>query len=1593
MQRDESEKFKGTQFQPSSQSGPENPNAKLQEDLRFSSLGLIRPRKSKYVVEEHFSYMTNQKHLAKASDVVAPKETFAFDGFSDSDETDSDIDVEDDMLAKKERAYTGKDARDTFFESYHDTSLKRIIRLSDEEVGSVVDQPQTPRRKYIDKCNQETLVPEPLLFRKTDKNKSLNLSHYGIGDARAEALSSSLAALPNLNHLDLSDCRMHSTSVLHIVEAMESRPKEDDLTSLKLSHNMLSMKSMSELAKLLAPSAKCSLIHIQLRNCNISDAGIRILANSLRDNKTCTALDISKNQIGSKGGSYLGGLLKGENVLTDLDLSWNTLRDKGSLDFVRALPQSCLVKINLAMNALGRSGAASLLGRNLPRTSLEVIDLSGNQVDPFSVCILMNGVVEHRRLKSVILSHNVIGKVGIRAVLRTLDACFHDASRPQLLINIDETGSDITDSSTGFSKLGKFNFQEPAGVYDLDMSIPEEYVVACELLRIANSKNGSEIVSVMYKPPTKNGKFKVIKVRRKDYGFRDSLMGRPVSTVRCDTGEAFEIPHDGELKIVLKVLEHMPKFFNAVSQAGFLEVHSILSQPQGSLNRIATLKAACEAFYFTHDQSRSLLNCFDVVDLQSVVPDILTRTAVSEEGDALTEEYRHYLEGQHANFVRVIPTNTYKIDLSIPIERHLVLTLIRISNDENVLAQRDPDYQDLSQNGDKSSFRNVTLDGEPYKISAFFDVEHSLPKEGHLWFDFVSRNIAPLTAVPFEKKIPDEAIETSQTFRFWLRTNYITCEQLKNVMKRLPNPPDYMTLNQKIEGLFHLLDADNGGEVDKLEVLEAILKNPDVGDFMCQIPELEPLLEPRTFGPAFDAIDQDGGGSLDLDEFKQMCGIAVDIAEVAEAMFEADDDGEWDEEEDAELRERLKTLVANKLNLAAKGARERMATGTLSEQLDAVMHMFDECDIGKKEYLMPEEFAELSKNLGVILSPSELDTAVEDIDEDGNGQIEVDEYLDWWGDDDLKDLYDERCNALESGKPYRLLGSSYKGTAEERLASIRDLFNEEDTGNKGYLMPQEFGRLSLHLGIRLTSNELIEAVQTIDEDGNGQIEVDEYLAWWGDDELIHLYEMQCNALEANKPYKMMADDMRGGSIEQRFAVVQHLFERNDGGQKGYLDPMEFGVLSASLGVNLSPYELMKAVEEIDEDGNGQIEIDEYLDWWADPELLQYYNAQDDPESIKLPGEAKAFANKWFEDRERAKLDMAERIKLEEVMRKNGEHLPSNIVPGMKKKKKKQVNRIDYVVAAHCRVVDMHNFFIFWDLLSKSEQLELMHRLGWLNTFDPVSPERRHYLDLTNREERVIVMMLVRLAMVEPGENWLHEHYFNPMFKPGWELPLSWATKVPEEGNLVLTYAAAEKGGCAVWSERIKLRKFTCIPKAAPLPPEADIEHGLHTLGHPITYTAFIRLVSSESEMGITIHNAIASNQELWEKLVENDPEAVHSSPTNTAKPHFMHRQASMRTVEFLREGGGNVANPIQIEPLAEGACWEPFTQGESIFFDLLNKYAHVIHKAKGDELDLEQVLQVEWSRYLDDYEKAKQEDETIINVAKRFDELFESIDW
>lgn len=73
---------------------------------------------------------------------------------------------------------------------------------------------------------------------------------------------------------------------------------------------------------------------------------------------------------------------------------------------------------------------------------------------------------------------------------------------------------------------------------------------------------------------------------------------------------------------------------------------------------------------------------------------------------------------------------------------------------------------------------------------------------------------------------------------------------------------------QKAEELFHLMDKNENGEVDKREFMNALRKNDKVLTFLRQESVLTGLLKPRTFEAAFGAVDTDSSESLSLKEFK-----------------------------------------------------------------------------------------------------------------------------------------------------------------------------------------------------------------------------------------------------------------------------------------------------------------------------------------------------------------------------------------------------------------------------------------------------------------------------------------------------------------------------------------------------------------------------------------------------------------------------------------------------------------------------------------------------------------------------------------------------
>ena len=133
-----------------------------------------------------------------------------------------------------------------------------------------------------------------------------------------------------------------------------------------------------------------------------------------------------------------------------------------------------------------------------------------------------------------------------------------------------------------------------------------------------------------------------------------------------------------------------------------------------------------------------------------------------------------------------------------------------------------------------------------------------------------------------------------------------------------------------------------------------------------------------------------------------------------------------------------------------------------------------------------------------------------------------------------------------------------------------------------------------------------------------------------------------------------------------------------------------------------------------------------------------------------------------------------------------------------------------------RIVDLERFHTLLASFDTDVENLLWDRIGWLNLFNPSFPDRYYYLRLEVYEMRQIAKMLVKLAIVEPGENWQDELYWKVRFgaileepEAGWELPTGWIAEegIPKEGIVSLQYySGADKQCYPKWEERADLQE-------------------------------------------------------------------------------------------------------------------------------------------------------------------------------------------
>ena len=63
-------------------------------------------------------------------------------------------------------------------------------------------------------------------------------------------------------------------------------------------------------------------------------------------------------------------------------------------------------------------------------------------------------------------------------------------------------------------------------------------------------------------------------------------------------------------------------------------------------------------------------------------------------------------------------------------------------------------------------------------------------------------------------------------------------------------------------------------------------------------------------------------------------------------------------------------------------------------------------------------------------------------------------------------------------------------------------------------------------------------------------------------------------------------------------IIRHLFEMSDDDGGGVLDQSEIKGLAKAMGAKLTEDELKLAMQEMDEDGSGEVDFAEFYDWWS-----------------------------------------------------------------------------------------------------------------------------------------------------------------------------------------------------------------------------------------------------------------------------------------------------------------------------------------------------------------------------------------------------------
>jgi Ran GTPase-activating protein (RanGAP) involved in mRNA processing and transport len=246
----------------------------------------------------------------------------------------------------------------------------------------------------------------------------IDLNFELIGDERVIVLAGELKVNKTLTDINLTNNNIGLPGAIAIAEALRVN---ETLTRINLSENNIGLKGAIAIAEALKVNK--TIKHINLSFANIEIEGVIALVDALKVNKNLTDINLSFNDIGPKGAIDLAeALWCGGNALTHIDLSGNDIGDHGAVTLIKMMKRNpTITDINLSYNKITEKGAIGLAKKLVAGgNALTHIDLSCNRLRAKGVIALIKELEDNKTLTHIDLSRNMIGTDGVIALVEAL---------------------------------------------------------------------------------------------------------------------------------------------------------------------------------------------------------------------------------------------------------------------------------------------------------------------------------------------------------------------------------------------------------------------------------------------------------------------------------------------------------------------------------------------------------------------------------------------------------------------------------------------------------------------------------------------------------------------------------------------------------------------------------------------------------------------------------------------------------------------------------------------------------------------------------------------------------------------------------------------------------------------------------------------------------------------------------------------------------------------------------------------------------------------------------------------------------------------